>query len=44
VARIPDGGGLAALAGDFALLPLLGHDLVRLAEALYKQPETRDSP
>ncbi|HEU4701609.1 MAG TPA: hypothetical protein VFS37_03935 [Conexibacter sp.] len=44
VARTSDGGGLALLAGDFALLPLLEHDLGRLAEALSDQPETRDSP
>jgi len=43
-ARTADGGGLALLAGDFALLPLLEHDLVRLADALSGQPETRDSP
>jgi hypothetical protein len=44
VARIPGGGALAVLAGDFALLPLLGHDLARLAEALADGTETRDSP
>ena len=43
-ARIPGGGTLAVLAGDFALLPLLQHDLGQLAEALADQPETRDSP
>jgi len=44
VARASGGGGLALLAGDFAVLPLLEHDLARLAEALPDQPETRDSP
>lgn len=44
VARTSDGGGLALLAGDFALMPLLEHDLVRLAAALSGRPETRDSP
>jgi hypothetical protein len=43
-ARIPGGGALAVLAGDFPLLPLLEHDLARLAEALADEPETRDSP
>ena len=43
-ARIRGGGALGALAGDFALLPLLEHDLARLAEALADEPETRDSP
>ncbi|HEX7292795.1 MAG TPA: hypothetical protein VF250_16865 [Conexibacter sp.] len=43
-ARTPGGGAFAVLAGDFALLPLLRHDLARLAEALADEPETRDSP
>lgn len=43
-ARAPHGGGLAVLAGHFALLPLLEHDLSWLAEALAEGPETRDSP
>ncbi len=43
-ARTADGGSLAVLAGDFALLPLLEHDLARLAAALADEPETRDSP
>lgn len=42
-ARLPDGRALAVLAGDFALLPLLRHDLATLAEALVGRPETRDS-
>jgi hypothetical protein len=44
VARLPDGGCLALLAGDLALMALLEHDLARLAEALSDEPETRDSP
>jgi len=44
VARTAGGGGLALLAGDFALTPLLEHDLARLAERLSDQPETRESP
>jgi len=44
LARLADGGCLTLLAGDFALLPLLRHDLARLAEALCDKPETRDSP
>jgi hypothetical protein len=44
VARTSKGGGLALLAGDFALIPLLEHDLARLADALSDEPETRDSP
>jgi len=43
-ARTSDGGGLALLAGDFSLTPLLRHDLARVAAALGDQPETRDSP
>jgi hypothetical protein len=43
-ARTAGGGGLALLAGDFALLPLLEHDLARLAATLTDEPETRDSP
>ncbi|MGN6187269.1 MAG: hypothetical protein ACTHOE_00075 [Conexibacter sp.] len=43
-ARLPGGGGLAVLAGNFALRELLEHDLVRLAEAVGETPETRDSP
>jgi hypothetical protein len=44
VARTADGGSLGLLAGDFALTPLLEHDLARLAEALVDGPERRDSP
>jgi hypothetical protein len=44
VARTPERGSLALLAGDLALMPLLAHDLARLAAALPDQPETRDSP
>jgi hypothetical protein len=43
-ARTAGGGGLAVLAGDFALTALLEHDLARLAEALSEAPETEDSP
>jgi hypothetical protein len=43
-ARTSAGGGLALLAGNFALMELLRHDLARLAEALSAEPETRDSP
>jgi hypothetical protein len=34
LARTPDGGAIAALAGDLALVALLEHDLARVAEAL----------
>lgn len=34
VARTPDGGAIAVIAGDFALRPLLEHDLRTVAEAL----------
>lgn len=48
VARTPDGGALAVLAGDLALRPLLAHDLEQLADGLRTGsadlPETRDSP
>jgi hypothetical protein len=44
VARTPGGPALAVLAGDFALLPLLEHDLATLAQALADPPERRDSP
>jgi hypothetical protein len=44
VARTSSGGGLALVAGDFALTELLRHDLARLAGVLSEQPETRDSP
>lgn len=47
-ARAPDGGAIAAIAGDFALLPLLEHDLERVAQALATTrsdlPGSRDSP
>ena len=33
-ARIPAGGGIAVLAGPFALVSLLGHDLGRVAQAI----------
>lgn len=44
VARTWDGGCLALLAGDFAPIALLRHDLASVAEALSDEPETRDSP
>jgi len=48
VARTPDGGAIAALAGDFALVPLLEHDLAQVARTLVtggsEDPETSDSP
>ncbi len=34
VARTRDGGAIAAIAGDFAIRPLLEHDLRSAAEAL----------
>ena len=34
VARTADGGAIAVLAGDFALVPLLEHDLAAAAQAL----------
>ena len=34
LARTPDGGAIALLAGDFALMPLLEHDLAVTAAAL----------
>lgn len=34
VARTPDGGAIAVLAGDFALISLLEHDLAAVAGAL----------
>ena len=34
LARAPDGGAIALLAGDFALVPLLEHDLAATAAAL----------
>lgn len=34
LARTPDGGAIALLAGDFALAPLLEHDLAQVAAAL----------
>ena len=43
-ARTSSGGGLALLAGDFAVIELLMHDLARVAEALSVEPETRESP
>jgi len=33
-ARAPDGRAIAVLAGDFALVPLLEHDLAGVARAL----------
>lgn len=33
-ARIPGGGAIAVLAGPFALVSLLGHDLGRVAQAI----------
>jgi hypothetical protein len=33
-ARTPDGGAIAVLAGDLALVPLLEHDLGTVAQAL----------
>jgi hypothetical protein len=33
VARTPDGGAIALVAGEFALLPLLEHDLAAVAAA-----------
>jgi hypothetical protein len=48
VARAPDGGAIAVLAGDFVLMPLLEHDLATTAAALVtgrsEPPESRDSP
>lgn len=43
-ARAPDGRALAVLAGNFALLPLLEHDIAALARDLSEPPETRNSP
>lgn len=34
LARTPDGGAIALLAGDFALVPLLEHDLAQAAAVL----------
>lgn len=34
VARTPDGGAIAVLAGDLAVVPLIEHDLGRVAQAL----------
>jgi hypothetical protein len=34
VARTSQNGAIAVLAGDFAILPLLGHDLLTAAQAL----------
>jgi hypothetical protein len=48
LARTPDGGTIALLAGDFALVPLLKHDLAAAAAALVTArsdlPGSRDSP
>jgi hypothetical protein len=38
VARTPDGGAIAALAGDLVLAPLLEHDLGSVAEGLVTAP------
>jgi hypothetical protein len=47
LARTHDGGVIAVLAGDFALLPLLEHDLAATAAALVtaapERPEAQDS-
>jgi hypothetical protein len=47
VARTPDGGAIAVLAGDFALVPLLEHDLATVAQTLpttlAELPGSRDS-
>ncbi|MBS1871403.1 MAG: hypothetical protein JSS99_17260 [Actinobacteria bacterium] len=37
-ARTADGGAIAVLAGDFALAPLLDHDLAAIAQALVTAP------
>ena len=40
VARTPDGGAIALLAGDFALTPLLAHDLwTTAAELATRRPD-----
>ena len=48
VARTCDGGAIAVLAGDFALVAVLEHDLVRVARQLVtasaQSSETRDFP
>jgi len=40
----PGGRALAVLAGNFALIPLLEHDIAALLGELCESPETRDSP
>jgi hypothetical protein len=37
-ARAPDGGAIAVLTGPCALMPLLEHDLAKLATALVTAP------